>query len=401
MVHDQQLEHILTHSAAVAGARLSQDETRLLSWCEDGRVTLWDLSTGRRLLLMKHERWVDDARFGKDEKTILTQGRDGAVRLWHAESGKLLVDLPHQGEVQGAVLCQDQTQVLTWATGETAVLLWNLDTGDVAQRFPHDIQPLGAAFSQDEERVLTWGYDGTVRLWDMASAKPLQVLKRAYPCSQASFCRDEDQILVACGKAVLLWSPALDSTISVADFNSRLTHDYLENPENRANYDSRVNGVVLDSQERKVLSWSRNGTVQLWDAATGRALAQMKGNQWDHLPVFNKAGSRMLTSHRDGAARVLDTRFGDLLAEFVRPHPARGAAFDDEGRILVWYGDGTVRLWDLRTDAILNTHASVLGVEVRTGTRLDEFGELKVLTEEVWQGKKREYLALSSPHSSP
>ncbi len=791
LLDDNQLEHILTHSAPVVGARLNGDETRLLTWCEDGSVALWGFTPVSRLLLMKHDRWVDDATFGVGEMTILTQGRDGAVRLWDAETGKMLVDLRHPGEVQGAVLSQDQTQVLTWATNETAALLWDVDTGDVTRRFPHETQPLGAVFSKDDARVLTWGYDGTVRLWNTADAVSLHVLKRSSPCSHATFSRDDSKILLACGKAVLLWYPVQGRTVSIAEFGRRVNHAVFDSEERRVlswsedgtvqvwasrqghiatfrhgasvsgalfaaderrvlswgrdgtvrlwdietqealvrlNHGGQVNGAgfahkdrrilswgddgtvqlwdvaaanpvlqcrhsspvfgamfgrdqrrlftwgfdgtlriwdlnplfgfkdfkhkdlvwsaqfnrdasrlltasadgtahlwdvatgrtlqefthqhavygaVFNGDERRILSWSRDGvaqvwdaetgqaiasvehargvvraafingtdnvisygldrslrvwraetqsdavtvsqvtevslapgarhlmcwsreddavrllesvtgdvvvtrewgtdqrinvafdgrgervltwngngaarvldvstgkklvqlqasgsfqnatfdhggrqiaawhsdeplrmwdadsgvlafeipwerpvvdvtfsnddsqilvicednSAQLWDAATGRAVIQMKGNQWDHLPVFNQAGSRMLTSHRDGVARVWDTASGDLLAELAHSYAARGSLFGGDGRILVWYQDGTVRLWDLQTDVFVNERASVLDVEVRTGTQLDKFGELKVLSEEAWQGKRRDRRRLSIASDAP
>jgi WD40 repeat protein len=40
----QQIGPAMTHDGLVWGARLSRDETRILSWSEDNTVRLWDVS---------------------------------------------------------------------------------------------------------------------------------------------------------------------------------------------------------------------------------------------------------------------------------------------------------------------------------------------------------------------
>ena len=72
----------------------------------------------------------------------------------------------------------------------------------------------------------------------------------------------------------------------------------------------QVNGALFDQAEARILSWSGDGTVRLWDAATG----QPRGAPMKH----------------DGAVN--------------------GALFDQaQARILSWSDDGTVRLWDAAT----------------------------------------------------
>ena len=62
--------------------------------------------------------------------------------------------------------------------------------------------------------------------------------------------------------------------------------------------------------------------------------------------------------------------------------------------MLTWSDDGTARLWDIGIDTDWPREHLVLRVEVQTGTRLTDLGELKVLSAEEWQAKKQQVEAI-------
>jgi WD40 repeat protein len=78
-------------------------------------------------------------------------------------------------------------------------------------------------------------------------------------------------------------------------------------------HDNLVTKAVLTKDETRILSWSADGTVRLWDAASGQQI----GPAMKH--------------DRDGAMLRKDVN-GAVLTK-------------DETRILSWSADGTVRLW--------------------------------------------------------
>jgi len=75
-------------------------------------------------------------------------------------------------------------------------------------------------------------------------------------------------------------------------------------------HDGPVWGAAFDKDQQRILSWSEDNTLRLWDAATGKQIG----------PAMTHRG------------RVL------------------GAVFDkDQQRILSWSDDTTLRLWDAAT----------------------------------------------------
>ncbi|HHT9110245.1 MAG TPA: hypothetical protein ACFYDZ_03685, partial [Candidatus Brocadiaceae bacterium] len=76
-----------------------------------------------------------------------------------------------------------------------------------------------------------------------------------------------------------------------------------------------------------------------------------------------------------------------------------GAVFSkDDSLILTWSRDKTARLWDIRVDADFpKDHLSLL-VEVVTGTKMDDMGNVMALNQEEWQGRKKRYSSIAEKH---
>jgi WD40 repeat protein len=114
-----------------------------------------------------------------------------------------------------------------------------------------------------------------------------------------------------------------------------------------------VEGALFDKAETRILSWSLDATVRLWDAATGEPRgAPMKHELWVSGAVFDKAETRILSWSLD-AVRLWDAATGEPRGAPMKHEgavwgPVLGAVFNRaETRILSWSADGTIRLWDV------------------------------------------------------
>jgi tetratricopeptide (TPR) repeat protein len=70
----------------------------------------------------------------------------------------------------------------------------------------------------------------------------------------------------------------------------------------------------------------------------------------------------------------------------------------DETRILTWSADGTARVWDLQADYDFSRELLILRLEVQTGTRLTDVGDLEALSPEEWWEEKRQYEEIDREH---
>src|SRR5262249_39115630 len=116
-------------------------------------------------------------------------------------------------------------------------------------------------------------------------------------------------------------------------------------------------GSVTFSPDGKFLaSRSNDGTITLWDVATGEQGKILQGNFVSSQLAFNPAlphpdGSILAAGSADGKIRMWSLPAGKLVGEPLPAHggkAVRQVAFSPDGKLLATAGeDGLVRLWDL------------------------------------------------------
>jgi WD40 repeat protein/serine/threonine protein kinase len=117
----------------------------------------------------------------------------------------------------------------------------------------------------------------------------------------------------------------------------------------RGHTEARVNAVGYSPDGKRLATSGSDGTVRVWDASTGRALACFRGHEgWVHGLAWSPDGKRLASASGDGTARVWEVTTGRELARFVG-HGRRVAAVSwrPDGTRLASIGDDShVRVWD-------------------------------------------------------
>lgn len=111
--------------------------------------------------------------------------------------------------------------------------------------------------------------------------------------------------------------------------------------------------ACFDSDGRRVLTASADGTAQLWDSRTGHAIGSpMRHQKLVRMAVFSPDGRRILTTCFDGTARLWDAKSAEPIAGWLVGHEdsINSAAFSPNARwVATGSRDGTVRLWESGT----------------------------------------------------
>jgi WD40 repeat protein len=161
-----------------------------------------------------------------------------------------------------------------------------------------------------------------------------------------------------------------------------------------------VLAVAFSPDGRIVLTGSRDGTAQRWEAATGKPLgAPIVHTHEVGVVAFSPDGKLFLIGGNDGMARLWHTATGRPLGCAVSHQGwVRGAVFHADGQhFLTGSLDGTARAWDLPCPLAGDREHLLLWAQVVTGLELDNEGVIRVLSTEDWRERNRRLQESGSP----
>jgi WD40 repeat protein len=114
-----------------------------------------------------------------------------------------------------------------------------------------------------------------------------------------------------------------------------------------------VSSVAISHDGHRIASASMDGTVRLWDAATGQPIGEpLRGHDNMVTSVaFSPDGGRIASASIDGTVRLWDAATGKSIGEPLRsPNSVvMSVAFSPDGTRLASGGGDTIRLWDAAT----------------------------------------------------
>ncbi|SET80736.1 WD40 repeat domain-containing protein [Nonomuraea wenchangensis] len=229
---------------------------------------------------------------------------------------------------------------------------------------------------------------------DMALRRSADILSRQLAADSEKLSNDPP---ASARLAATAWtiSPTSEARASMATVLGRPGRALLADPS------GSVFSVAFSLDGSRLGSAGRDGTLRLWDAATGRQLGAPLGRDERGVRsvAFSRDGSRLASAGGDGTVRLWDTAAREQLGTPLTGHngTATSVAFSPDGSRLASAGtDRTVRLWDTATREQLGTplighNGTVTSVAFsRDGSRLASAGEDG--TVRLWDTATREQL---------
>ncbi len=308
--------YITAHVAGVACIAYSRDGNRLASVGGDGVVRVWTVAENGALTpLVRFEGQtrpgalgtftpLTGVAFGPDSRYVAAVGADAVVRVWDVETKSEVRGLRgHVDWVTAVAFSPDGRYVASVGVEkDKALRIFELPPLDTSASGGHLLAVNAVAVSPDGKTVATAGTDQTIKLWDIATGKPVGTL-----IGNA----DTPFSLAFLGNNALVMGGSLPTR------DAGRLHFWRTNPPNNTNspQTGEVYTVIATADGAKVGAW-----------ASRQAVGDVKNNAYE---IYDGNG-KLLSTLSDKGRNVRAATFSADLEWAV--------AGDDQG---------TVRIWDL------------------------------------------------------
>lgn len=191
--------------------------------------------------------------------------------------------------------------------------------------------------TSDGSLLACWGPDNkTIQLWSVATGKEICQLKGPEECVSMIFAEDGKTLASADRAAIRFWDVATRKEVRCIDLKGY--------PKQK---------TLAFTPNGKVLAVSCTGTPQslvLWDVATGEMLQQLRGHTSGvNAVVFSPDSTLLASGGDDGTIRLWDLATGKESRLGDRQGKITALAFAPDGRSLASVGeDRILRFWDMK-----------------------------------------------------
>lgn len=153
----------------------------LASGSEDKTVQLWDIEKHTKLATFKaHQGWITALAFSSDGKTLASGDANKVIKLWDVETHKERATLlGHKNTISTLTFAPDGTSLysgcLASSSYDGTIRFWNPKNGEEVVPFAsgHTESVKNVAFSEDDANLTIAAFNCTVGVWSLQTGNEL------------------------------------------------------------------------------------------------------------------------------------------------------------------------------------------------------------------------------------
>ena len=305
--------YLSPQSGPVGGVAFSPGGRELALATVDGSVFLWNLASGRGVMLPGHQHVVESVAFSPTRPLLASVGLGGQVTVWSTTTDRQVAAWPASSKGLYSVKFNPAGTLLASAGADGDVRLWDTRTWHLASTLGgHAGTVYSVAFNRTGDLLASANADATIALWSVVRERRLRMLR---------------------------------------------------------GHTATVNGVAFNPSGTTLASASNDGTLGMWDIATGRRLHTLRGHTGAVEAVaFSRDGTMLASASADRTVGLWNASSGQSL-RFLHGHAGtvQSVDFSAAGDELASGGnDGAVILWDLKPARVRPYYAlgDVYGIAV-------------------------------------
>lgn len=286
-----QITSVLAHDGGATRLNYSADGSRIVSIGADATLKIW---SEKNLSLMR------TIALGSDPATALaihgdsalTGYADGRVTLWDMATGRKRSSYHrNEADVWSLAFAGDNMHFLA-ATHDWKVTLWDVsrESSPLHVFDGHDNAVQALAYAPAGSLIASGSADKTVKLWNLSTLELVRTYRGA---------RDFITSVAISPDGRLIAAASLDGIIRVWSTSSRAQRRRF------AGHKGAVNQVAFAPDSRHLVSAGSDGTVRLWDIKRRRAIRAYTGHRGAvNAAQFSPDGTHIATAGADGTIRI-------------------------------------------------------------------------------------------------
>lgn len=337
----KQLRVFEGHRLSLKTLHVSADGKRLATSGLDGLACVWDIASGKRLQSIEASRvGVNAIALSHDGRQLATGALDSAIGVWDVRTGKKqwLTD----GESESRTT-RNRAECVAISRDLHAIASGAYDGGvrlfEVGKATPRllgrqDGPVWSIAFSPDDKSIASVGFrDGTVHIWDRANGGEVKRLTGAKGGTSRVVYSKDGKILVAGGGS-------LDPTIFVWDVEQGKALHRL------AGHRNFVQALALSEDAKWLASSCVANSVRLWNLTTGKEAHPLE--QADRIVSlsFHPRSDVLAGGDENGTIYLWDVATGKVRSRLGDNPGQVYVGFLRDGRTLVSAG-GRIDLYEM------------------------------------------------------
>jgi WD40 repeat protein len=293
---------------------------------------------------------VNALSFSPDSPRLISVGWDGVVRRWSTQSAVESIPFVEARKATALAVSRDG-QYLATARQDSRIVLLDAKTGkELRELAGPAVRAAALAFSSDGKRLAGSFADGQVIVWDTANEVPPLTITMPPGDEAYRLAFSPDGSMLATGS--LRRTPGAVMLRLWDARTGKLIRNLPDDPA-RTGHTSAVWALAFHPSGKRLASSSADGTVRMWDVATGEEQADFNVEDESGTSglAFHPNGTQLACASLEGVVHIRDAQSGKALGVLAGHRSSvQCVAYSHDGRrMATGSADLTVRIWDTET----------------------------------------------------
>lgn len=366
----------MLHGNTVTDFSISPDSKSLVAGSVSGELSLWDVASGQLSQVNLTVSGVQRVFFSPDGAQVVSAHIDGNVRVWNLVTNEVYAIESGTNDV--LLACSPDNQ--WWAMGGKSgnIIIWETQSREKHKIISHREAITTLAFSPNGDLLLSASIDSTSKIWSVPSFREVAGINTFGHIKSANFNSHYPYVVIGgfSGYALVLEqgqkdqmgkyayygiiSAPLEGQITKTIFSpngeifaaASVNGDIVISPvtTNYLHHDSQVWHIEFNTNDDLLITSSRDGTAKIWDTYTGRKKIELNHLDLVNYATFDTDGRYAATASSDDTAVLWNVSDGSKVFTIAHNNDVIDVKFSPDGELVASGGlDGVVQIWEIET----------------------------------------------------